>query len=365
MDYFTKIGSSTLSDLFAIFYSSEEHMFRNQQNGMFLGQSEKYSIPFLFDQGPLLNQHIFVSGATGSGKSYFLKSLVIKNTLLSDSKIIIIDITGEYENISNSLFASNENLQTFILGDNGSKVIYYNLSSLTCEDKKIKKASALLSEIVEIMRRRGINKNSKILLVFDEAWKLLAKNALLETLIREGRKYGFGIVIASQMLEDVEAKILSNFASIFIFRTQNKASIDLLAKNYQLSESELIKIQNLNQGGCLVIQIYKDKSSSSFFISKIPEISIPRSFKILLGNNMIEISESDIRKLLGKMNYDPSKLIHQIANEEEISMVKLISLLFNIGLNDNEILYFLRGVGINDIYIADAFAAIKTIDYND
>lgn len=359
MNYYIKMGSALLSGFFNIFYSPEEHMFRNQQGGIFLGQSSTYSLPLLFNQDLLLNPHIFVTGVTGSGKSYFLKSLIIKSALLSETKIIIIDITGEYGEIANYLGASKKDLGKFLLGGDLSNVAYYDLSVLENENKKVEEASAILSEIVENMRKRGTKRKERAMVILDEAWKLLARDKLLETPIREGRKYGVGAVLASQMLEDIEAHMLSNFATIFVFKIQNKSSLEMLAKNYHLSDMQIEMVQNLKQGGCMVVQAYKDKSSASFFIEKIPELSIPKMLRLMFGGKMIEISEFEIKKALVKLGYDPAKTLQNISSGEEIDIQRLISLLKDAGMKEMDILHFLRHIGINDLAIADAFAAIK------
>jgi len=325
-------------------------MLRNQDDGIFIGRSERLGIPFMFRQDSLLNPHIFIVGATGSGKSYMMRSLILKSIAISSTRVLIIDFTGEY---SDMLFfsASSPDPADFMLGK--EKVAYYNLSALS-EASKIERAEFILSRIIEGTRKRGTAASDNILIFFDEAWKLLLKNDMLNMLVREGRKYGVGVVIASQLIEDIEGSILSNIASIFVFRTQNKKSLELLAKNYHLGEREIAKIQELKQGSCMVIQIYKDKSMSSFFIDRVSGVEIAKMFNLLVGDDLIEVSETQIKRAFSKVGLDYSKFIGNLSNELKID--ELMQLLAEKGLGDKDILFFLRELGIDDDIIAEAFA---------
>jgi len=333
-----------------LFYSSEEHMLRNQDGGIFIGRSEKLGIPFMFRQDLLLNPHIFIVGVTGSGKSYMMKSLILKSIAVSSTRVLIIDFTGEYSDVV-FLSASSTDPADFMLGK--EKIAYYNLSALS-EASKIERAEFILSRIIEGTRKRSTTASDNVLIFFDEAWKLLLKNDMLNILVREGRKYRVGVVIASQLIEDIEGSILSNIASIFVFRTQNKKSLELLAKNYYLGEIEIAKIQELRQGSCMVIQIYKDKSMSSFFIDRVSGVGIAKMFNLLVGEDLIEVSETQIRRAFSKVGLDYAKFIGNLSNELKID--ELMQLLAENGLSDKEIIFFLRELGIDDDKIAEAFA---------
>jgi len=333
-----------------LFYSSEEHMLRNQDGGIFIGRSERLGIPFMFRQDLLLNPHIFIVGVTGSGKSYMMKSLILKSIAISSTRVLIIDFTGEYSEVL-FLSASSTDPADFMLGK--EKIAYYNLSTLS-EASKIERAEFILSRIIEGTRKRSTTASDNVLIFFDEAWKLLLKNDMLNILVREGRKYRVGVVIASQLIEDIESSILSNIASIFVFRTQNKKSLELLAKNYHLGEMEIAKIQELRQGSCMVIQIYKDKSMSSFFIDRVSGIGIAKMFNLLVGEDLIEVSETQIKRAFSKVGLDYAKFIGNLSNE--IKVDELMQLLTENRLSDKEIIFFLRELGIDDDKIAEAFA---------
>ena len=69
-----------------------------------LGESINKKYPFIFDiwkrDGSYLNSNAFVIGKSGSGKTYFLKNLLI-NEYSNNTKIFIFDPEAEYLNITN------------------------------------------------------------------------------------------------------------------------------------------------------------------------------------------------------------------------------------------------------------------------
>ncbi len=65
-------------------------------NGVYIGRSRIYRIPFLLDLDKLINKNIAVLGMSGSGKSYFMKSFIIRSNLQRGSSVLIIDWNNEY-----------------------------------------------------------------------------------------------------------------------------------------------------------------------------------------------------------------------------------------------------------------------------
>ncbi len=333
-------------------------MLRNSGNGIFIGRSEKFNIPFLLGKENLLNLHTFIFGSTGSGKSYLMKSMITRIISETNSKLAIVDITGEYKQIVDYFGISEYeiNPEEFLLSN--VRLAYYNISNFN-EIKKVEEAEHIISSLIEGMRKRGIGQKESALIFLDEAWKLLLKSNTIDILLREGRKYNVGAVLASQLIEDIDPSMLSNIATIFVFRLQNRKSLDIVQKNYFISDEKIAKLQELPQGSCMAIQTYKDKSTASFFIGKVAGSSMPKHFYLKCGGKMIEISEYQIKKALNSMGYSEAKLLQRISGEE-VKVSDLIRLLYEAGLDKNSILRFLRFIGLKDQIIADSFASYKS-----
>jgi DNA phosphorothioation-dependent restriction protein DptH len=63
----------------------------------------------------------------------------------------------------------------------------------------------------------------RLAVVLDEAHRL-AKDVTLPKLMKEGRKYGVAVVVASQGLEDFRRQVLENAGTKIVFRTNFPAS---------------------------------------------------------------------------------------------------------------------------------------------
>ena len=71
----------------------------------------------------------------------------------------------------------------------------------------------MLQFIKERMRATGWAKEKglRLIIVLDEAWKIAKDdNSDAVMIVREGRKYNFGIIVASQNPTDISEAIFSN-----------------------------------------------------------------------------------------------------------------------------------------------------------
>ena len=250
------------------------------KDGVFIGNSYHYNIPIFLDFGELLNPHILICGMTGGGKTYFAKSLLVRMHLFSDASVIVIDFTGEYgEAVSNLTAIQIKEVKKLFYGSVG--VVHYDFHELP-ELDKARSASELLDYVAKLMRGRGTNYKNKVFVLLDEAWKLVEDNKGLEIIIREGRKYGVGLITSSQLLHDTNTNILSNIATIFVFKTTNTKSLERISKSYNLSEKEACRIQNLDLGSCLLIRLHKTGIRSALVIRRV--IGVKDTNQITLSN---------------------------------------------------------------------------------
>ena len=73
-----------------------EPYFIDSDKGVYIGKSRIYKIPFFLDLDSLINKNMAILGMSGTGKSYFLKSFIIRSVLQRNSCALIIDWNGEY-----------------------------------------------------------------------------------------------------------------------------------------------------------------------------------------------------------------------------------------------------------------------------
>jgi len=63
----------------------------------------------------------------------------------------------------------------------------------------------------------------KLAVVLDEAHRM-AKDVTLPKIMKEGRKYGAGVIVASQNVDDFHKDVLGNAGTKIVFRTNFPAS---------------------------------------------------------------------------------------------------------------------------------------------
>lgn len=355
------ISSKEVSKLFHLPYS-EEFLDSNfdLDRSIYVGKTKQFGLPFFLDFDSVFNPHIFVFGMSGSGKSYMLKAIVARLEAVLFASIFVIDFTGEY-----SEFCSMLNFRTVRNLEIRTKSIpfFQNLNYLDLrgsDDAEKEKIAALaLQELLLQMRRRGPSKEL-LFVVLDEAWKLLLKGDLIDILIREGRKYGVGMILASQILGDIKEAFLSNVATIFCFRVQDNSSLLRLEKSYFLSPIQVESIKNLEMGNCLAIRLHKGQKIESFFLDKVPSVLLSRSILIIVRDSMrFEIPSEKFDKFLSalQLNADQKLLVKQLfEGNYSVELSDLIYLLMNSGAKKVMVLLELRRLKIDDDSIADAFA---------
>ena len=106
-----------------------------------------------------------------------------------------------------------------------------DLSGLPDETFRGLAALSMLQFIKEKMREEGWSstKGLRLLVVLDEAWKIAKdENSDSVMIVREGRKYQFGLVVASQNPTDISESIFSNVGTTFILRVKFERYMDYL-----------------------------------------------------------------------------------------------------------------------------------------
>lgn len=102
-----------------------------------------------------------------------------------------------------------------------SGLVCVDLHSLPTESLRSLAGLAILQFVKERMRRQAHAQGPKprLFVVVDEAWKIASDGRSdVVSIVREGRKYGFGLVVASQNPTDVHKAIFSSAGTVLCFR---------------------------------------------------------------------------------------------------------------------------------------------------
>ncbi len=149
-----------------------------------------------------------------------------------------------------------------------------DLSSLPDETFRGLAALSMLQFIKEKMREEGWSstKGLKLLVVLDEAWKVAKDdNSDAVMIVREGRKYQFGLIVASQNPTDISEAIFSNVGTTFILRVKFERFLDYLQSTLNFSNYMRDGIAKLGVGQAAVNMAFQATAdfSETFLIDKI------------------------------------------------------------------------------------------------
>ena len=242
----------------SVFIVAQSELSEIPERGVFIGKSLVYSIPVFIDTSQLVNPHIAVLGMTGSGKSYFLKNYIFREAFGEGTGVMIVDWNGEYDELvkgaDGSVIGPSSDIDFPKMFKGLNSV---SLSALQSDSEKRPAAKRILGLLADYMRGIEIDSKERRIVVLDEAWRLLDDGKILGQLFREGRKYGFGIVIASQMAKDISNEIMSNVACLLIFKLQNEDDFTVLLDSGIISEADRHQISRFGLGQCLIHTIHK------------------------------------------------------------------------------------------------------------
>ncbi len=321
---------------------------------IYIGTTKIFKVPFTWSFLNLTNPHIAVVGITGSGKSYFVKTLLIRASYVWNTNAVIIDWAGEYRawvkqtggvvialgkgdylnimdlsgmrpidrskqiltsfeiltdiaqypeqkrltqeameqayaragfelaekptpgiqaptlndvvlylqeklqegtyqypaELENAIyrlrqfaregedyFAKQSTLDLAKLVESG--LVDLDLSALPDERFRALAALFILQTLKEQMRSEGWSetKGLRALVVLDEAWKVASdehSDAIM--IVREGRKYQFGLIVASQNPTDINEAIFSNVGTNFILRIKFERFMNYIQGSLNFSD---------------------------------------------------------------------------------------------------------------------------------
>ncbi len=347
--------------------------------GIYIGRTSIYRQPVFLNTDALVNPHISIVGMTGSGKTFLLRSLVSRYCIYAEHNIIVIDWNGEYSQAM-LLYGGIEHIVCSKGGRPSCKIQYpelqklegrksnkgvavsFNLSRLADQNQKSKKAREIIRFVVAQLPKHRIVNAVRNILVLDEAWKLLSYKEL-GVLFREGRKYGFSAVLATQMAKDIANEVISNCACILVFKLQNDSDFDLLERSEVITKADIKTISILPVGSCLAIQKYRGGNDGfrKVVIEQVQGVEFPESITFKDDKMELEIEVKRFIELTGGLfpaQGIRSPILEFVErNENRISITNFIRFLMGIGVSRPEVVTYLRVIGISDDTIIAAYAS--------
>ncbi|MFA6272456.1 MAG: ATP-binding protein [Patescibacteria group bacterium] len=162
----------------------------------------------------------------------------------------------------NKVFDIKESLEE----ETGSNIQIIDLKNVDLEIKKVIPLLICKTNYDEQKNKRDTDKDNSLNIIIDEAHNILSENSnreseswkdyrleTFEEIIKEGRKFGVFLTVASQRPSDISPTIISQLHNYFIHRLMNEN--DLRAVNKAVSYLDKLSfdsISNLSVGCCFI-----------------------------------------------------------------------------------------------------------------
>lgn len=460
---------------------------------LYIGYTKIFRVPFTWSFANLTNPHIAVVGITGSGKSYFVKTLLVRASYIWNSNAIIVDFAGEYKSwvkqsggtvialgkgdfinimdlsgmkpidrtkqimnafeiltdisqypeqrrtteeaieqsyvnfgfnparapepgresptlkdviallqeklqegtyeypaeLENAIyrlrqfaregedfFARKSTINIEKLANSG--LVAVDLSGLPDEKFRAMAGLFILQTMKEVMRAEGWveSKGLKTIVVLDEAWKIASdERSDAITIIREGRKYQFSLIVASQNPTDVNEAIFSNVGTTFMLRIKFEKFMNYLQSSLNFSDFIRGEIAKFGVGQCAVdmafqtslrfpeifvldriygeepLYVYTVDMSDVLTQSEIGSEVVQKEYQLEKDELRGKLIEYNIR------NDDVDGLFKRIEDQgRRIGMGALVKAMKEGGASVESIVIFLKGLSMEDQMISRIIA---------
>ncbi len=262
-----------------------------------------------------------------------------------------------------------------------SGLVDIDLSGLPDDKFRALAALFILQTVKEKMRSEGWleTKGLKAIIVLDEAWKVASDDKSdAITIVREARKYGFGLIVASQNPTDVNEAIFSNVGTTFILRIKFERFMNYLQGSLNFSNFIRSEIGRFGVGQAAVKMDFTTALNfpETFIIGKIngeeplyiykvdlSDVLTSSELSAKLVQSEYQLEKEELRNKLIECNIR-GDTVHDIfsafdAGKEQMKMLDFVRMLKTDGVPNTSIVAFLKTLSIDDVIIS------RIISYSD
>ncbi|MFH1222666.1 MAG: ATP-binding protein [Candidatus Micrarchaeota archaeon] len=249
-----------------------------------------------------------------------------------------------------------------------SGLVCIDLHNLPTEEIRSLAGLTLLQYIKELMRSEGMKEDKKIRLfvVLDEAWKIAQdERSDVIAIVREGRKYNFSLIIATQNPSDIHKTIFSNMGTFFVLRLILKEYRDFVRESIGYSNFIDSEISKFGVGDAAVNMIFAERQDKSmtFLLDKIDGEDPLFIYKIRGGKMDIEIEREQFIRMLYEMGMSEGQLeIVKKEFEKKDGLLDgeaFVEILERFGYSRSSIISFLRQLGFEEKNLIRIFSLVK------
>jgi type IV secretory pathway VirB4 component len=274
-------------------------------------------------------------------------------------------------------FARKSTLDMVELANSG--LVDIDLSNLPDEKFRALAALFILQTLKERMRFEGYaeGKGLKTLVVLDEAWKVASdEKSDAVTIVREGRKYQFGLIVASQNPTDINEAIFSNVGTTFILRIRFEKFMNYLQGSLNFSEFIKSEISRFGVGQAAVDMAFQTalrfpevfvldriKGEEPLYVYTVDmsDVLTQSELSAALIQRDYQFEGDELKNKLIEYNV-PGDAITSIfstvdSQGRSIKMLDFVRLLISGGAQTNDIVGFLKSLSIEDMLITRIISA--------
>jgi len=468
-----------------------EYLMNDPTNSIYIGRTRIFNVPLSWNFLNLTNPHMAIVGITGAGKSYFVKTFLLRASYVWQTNAIIIDWAGEYKawvkqsggkvislgkgdsinlldlagtkplnrvkQIMNALsiltdidsypeqrrltqqaieqvYANagfdlareptkeeEEKVPTLkdvvkILRDRLEEGTYefpvelegaiFRLNQFTREGEDFfaRKSTVDLSKLTvsglvdidlsglpeerfralaglfilqflkEKMRMEGWSptKGIKAIVVLDEAWKIASdERSDAITIVREGRKYQFALIVASQNPTDINEAIFSNVGTVVLLRLKFQKFLDYVQGSLNFSDYMRKEITKFGVGQAVFDMAFQSgiNFSDTFIIEKIHGEE-PLEEYVVDASELVKLIEGFSSKYQVEYLFEKTELTTMLSEygiEKEkienlfkkfdilgrrIGIIGFTSELLSLGISKDRLVDFFKTLGMEDELIS-------------
>ncbi|MEW6528411.1 MAG: ATP-binding protein [Candidatus Micrarchaeota archaeon] len=247
-------------------------------------------------------------------------------------------------------------------------LICLDLHGLPSEELRSLAGLTFLQFIKEKMRRETVQeeKGIKLLVILDEAWKIAQdERSDVITIIREGRKYNFALIVASQNPNDMHKTILSNVGTMFILRLVLYEFRKYVQDSLNYSDYIDKEISKFGVGDAAIHMIFSDKQAkpSTFLLQKIDGEAPLFIFKLKGEDMEIEIEREQFMRALHEfgLSEDQMNIVRNAFEKGDgvLSGVNIIRMFETFGYSKASTMSFLRQLNVPEKSMIEMFSLAR------
>ena len=291
-------------------------------------------------------------------KAKAAEAVWVKEYILNSAKMV-----GRFTKPGADFLARPSTLELGRLTSSG--LVDIVLKRLPDEEFRVLAGLSILQYLKEKMRVEewSPTKGLKLYVVLDEACKIaLDDRSDAIMIVREGRKYKFGLIVASQNPTDINEAIFSNVGTTFILNLKFQRFKEYVRGSLKYSDFVADAMEKFGVGDAAVNLIFSSKTDfpRTFLLDKIHGEEPLQEITVLAGGKELRFERSELRRKLAQEGV--LLKLNDLTDRGTLDAAKLAKIMESQGLPRSRIVDLLSYIGIEIGVIRSLFREMRKND---